>query len=241
MQNNPLTGFAYLMDGFALIRKPGLKRFVIIPLLINTILFVGLFFLMRYFFGEFDHWLQSYLPWWLKWVGSVLWIVFFIGFLLVMVYTFVMFANLLCAPFNSLLAEKVEIYLTGKASSSLSGWQSLKDTPRILGRQLALIGYYLPRAALLLILFFIPIIQIAATLFWFLFNAWMMSIQYLDYPADNHRTSFAWIKENLHKNRWTVIGFGSSVLILSMIPILNFIIMPAAVAGATKMWINENS
>ena len=39
---NFLTGFRYFTSGFALISKPRLRRFVIIPLLINILLFAGL-------------------------------------------------------------------------------------------------------------------------------------------------------------------------------------------------------
>ncbi len=233
------TGAGYLFDGFELIFKPGLKRFVIIPLLLNTLLFIGLFLLSRHFFGEFNQWIENHLPWWLKWIGNLLWLIFFIGFFLIMLYTFVTIANFVCAPFNSLLSEKVEVYLTGKAPPKQSWAQIIKDLPRMLGRQIAILVYYLPRAVLLLILFFIPIVQIIAAPLWFLFNAWMMSIQHIDYPMDNNRIAFATLRQHLRQKRMLTLSFGSGILIMSMIPILNFIVIPAAVAGATKFWVEE--
>ena len=39
LHHNPFGGIGYLLHGFSLLTKPGLKRFVIIPLLLNIILF----------------------------------------------------------------------------------------------------------------------------------------------------------------------------------------------------------
>ncbi len=36
-----ILGAQYLLDGFILIRQPGLRRYVIIPLMINILLFIG--------------------------------------------------------------------------------------------------------------------------------------------------------------------------------------------------------
>jgi CysZ protein len=35
------------------------------------------------------------------------------------------------------------------------------------------------------------------------------------------------------------MGFGGATLVGTMIPIVNFIVMPAAVAGATALWVGE--
>jgi CysZ protein len=236
--NNLLTGADYLLEGLKLIFKPGLKRFVIIPLIINIVLFVGLFVVSRHYFSEFNLWVEHHLPHWLYWLGSILWVLFFISFLLVMLYTFVTLANLIGAPFNSLLSEKIELYLTGNKINQKSWGEICKDTPRIIGRQLSLIGYYLPRAAGILILFFVPVVQVFAAIIWFLFNAWYMSLQYVDYPTDNHDISLKRVKEWLQQRRWTSLGFGGAVMVMSMIPVVNFFVVPAAVAGATKFFVD---
>jgi CysZ protein len=238
-----VTSFALGMQsfiaGFGLITKPGIKRLVFIPLLINVCLFVVLFFVFRYFVSEFNHWFAAHLPSWLQWLSAILWLLFFISFFLFFVATFVAFANIISAPFNSLLSDAVERYLTGQAQPSRGFYENMKDIPRVIGRQLAVLGFYLPRALLLLMLFFIPIIQAVAAIFWFLFNAWYMTLTYLDYPTDNHRISFkatrAWLKER----RLEGLGFGVSVLIAAMIPVFNLLVMPAAVAGATHYWLKS--
>jgi CysZ protein len=237
---NNTNGFHYLIEGFKLLAKPGIKRFVIIPFLINSILFIGFFLIARHFFAEFDYWLKNFLPSWLQWLDSLLWVTFLIGFILIFIYTFVSFANLISAPFNSFLAEKVEFYLTGKTLTQKTFWENIKDTPRILSRQFSLIGYYLPRAFILLIFFFVPIVQLIAALLWFGFNAWFMTLQYLDYPTDNHQIPLSQVHAFTWQNRLLSLSFGAGILIVTIIPFLNFFIVPAAVAGATQLWIEKN-
>src|SRR5205085_4228537 len=95
------NGMQCLFEGFRLITKSGLRRFVIIPLIINVLLFIGLFFLLQHFIREFNIWFASFLPHWLQWLSTVLWVIFFIGFFGLIIYTFVTVANIVSAPFNS--------------------------------------------------------------------------------------------------------------------------------------------
>ena len=71
------------------------------------------------------------------------------------------------------------------------------------------------------------------------FNAWMMSLQYMDYPMGNHRLSFKQQKQLQQKQRFFSLGFGSSVLVATMIPVVNFLIIPVAVIASTKIWLEH--
>src|SRR5262249_33608722 len=152
-------------------------------------------------------------PTWLRWLNVLIWLIFFISFFLIFIYSFVTFANLIAAPFNSLLSQKVEMHLTGIVPESRSLWENIKDIPHIVGRQLAIIGYYLPRALLILILFIIPIIHFIAAILWFLFNAKFMALQYIDYPTDSHRLPLREVRIWFKQNRMLIMGFGISVLV----------------------------
>lgn len=240
MINQPFIGLRYLLDGFSLIAQPGLRRFAIVPLMINMLLFAGFFMVLMHFMGEFNSWIASFLPHWLLWLNWVLWGLFFVSYFVVLLYTFVTLANLVCAPFNSFLAEKVEYYLTGGLTESRTLWENIKDVPRIIGRQLAILGYYLPRAMGLLILFLIPGVQLIAPILLFLFHAWFMALTYIDYPTDNHRVPIKTVRGWMEERQWTSLGFGAAVLVVSMFPIVNFFAIPAAVAGATKYWVEQS-
>ena len=229
------------MSGFSLIAKPGMKRFLIVPLIINLFIFIGLYFWLRHDTQVLNAWVMSFLPAWLQWLHYLVWFLFFICYFLIFIYFFTTIANLVAAPFNSMLSEKVETYLTDNRHVSRSLVENIQDVPRVIDRQLAVILYYLPRALCIFIFFFIPLLQMIAALLWFLWNAWFMTLTYVDYPADNHEQSFPDMRHYLTNMRWTSLGFGICVLVAMMIPGFNLIAMPAAVAGATRLWLETSS
>ena len=46
----------------------------------------------------------------------------------------------------------------------------------------------------------------------------MMSIQYLDYPFDNHKLSFKRMRSELNQQRGRTFSFGLGITLLTMIP-----------------------
>ncbi|MDB2386921.1 sulfate transporter CysZ [Shewanella sp.] len=242
-ETNPITkksGVNYFLEGFSLIKRPGLRRFVFIPLTINLLLFSCLIYFAIGQLGDAFNWLSTQLPDYLTWLNFILWPLAVISLLVVLSFIFSSVMNWIAAPFNGLLAEKVEQLLTGKPLNTGGGIDIIKDLPRILGREWIKLKYYLPRAIGCLLLFLLPIIgQTLAPVLWFLFSAWMMAIQYCDYPFDNHKVPFTDMKFALNQTRGSSISFGASVTLFSMIPILNFIVMPVAICGATAMWVDK--
>ena len=231
----------YFFQGFSLIKTKGLKRFVFFPLAINLILFSAAFY---YLFGEIGAsvvWLTNLIPdWeWLSWLKDglsyIIWPIAVIIILLMFALIFGTLANWIAAPFNGLLAEKVEQHLTGQPMDDTGLMDVFKDIPRTLGRELSKLTYYLPRAIGFLLLFFI--LPVIGQVLWFLFSAWMMAIQYCDYPCDNHKISFRDMKRILLANRSQSFSFGITVSVFSLIPIVNFLVMPVAVCGATALWV----
>lgn len=138
-------------------------------------------------FTQLDVWiptLMSYVPDWLQWLSYLLWPLAVISVLLVFGYFFSTIANWIAAPFNGLLAEQLEARLTGATPPDTGIFGIMKDVPRIMKREWQKFAWYLPRAIVLLILYFIPGIgQTVAPVLWFLFSAWMLAIQYCDYPS----------------------------------------------------------
>jgi CysZ protein len=233
----------YFFQGFKLMTTKGLKRFVFFPLAINLILFAAGFY---YLFGEISSgiiWLTDLIPdWeWLSWLKDglsyIIWPIAVITILLAFALIFGTLANWIAAPFNGILAEKVEQHLTGQRMDDTGLGDIFKDIPRTLGRELSKLTYYIPRAIGFLLLFFI--LPVFGQILWFLFSAWMMAIQYCDYSFDNHKVSFTDMKQSLQANRSQSFSFGITVSLFSVIPIVNFLVMPVAVCGATALWVNE--
>ncbi len=235
-----LKGLGYLAEGVRLIRLPGLRRFVLVPLLVNTLLFSALMFAAVNGFEQVLDYLLGFLPEWLHWLQYLLWPLFAISVLLMLLYSFTLIANLIAAPFNGVLAEAVEKHLTGQSLEQTGDWRAIvKDIVPSLLSELHKLGYFALRALPLLLLFIIPGINLAAPLLWAAFSAWMLTLEYADYPLANHGLKFREQRPQLRQRRLLSLGFGTAVLGLMLIPIVNFIAMPAAVAGVTALWVRE--
>ncbi|MCC2615335.1 sulfate transporter CysZ [Aestuariibacter halophilus] len=235
------NGVDYFFAGFQLIRTKGIKRFVFIPLAVNLLLFATALYSLVGYVDEGIAWVINLIPDWLGWVKDglvyLLWPLALISILLVFALLFGTLANWIAAPFNGLLAEKVERHLTGQSMQDGGMMDVVKDIPRTLGREMTKFGYYVPRAIGFLLLFFL--LPVVGQVLWFLFTAWMMAIQYCDYPFDNHKVPFSSMRQTLNQHKGHAFSFGIMVSVFSMIPLVNFLVMPVAICGATKMWVDE--
>ena len=237
--NSFISGFNYMLHGFSLIKKSRLRRFVVIPLTINILLFAGLVWFAFSWIEKSSAFFMSKLPSWLDWLSYLIWPLFIALSLLIIFYGFSIIANLIAAPFNGLLAEAVENHLRDEPMTS--SWQQvLRDVLPAIWSEIRKLLYFLLRAIPLGLLFLIPVINIAAPFLWGAFSVWMLAIQYADYPMANHQLFFKEQRRRLAGRRMLALGFGSGVLLFTLIPILNFAVMPAAVAGATAMWVKED-
>jgi len=238
--SNPFSGILYFFQGLRLIVQPELRRYVMIPLLINVNLFGGLMWFGASQFEVFMNWLMPELPGWLQWAEWLLWAVFAVSALLILFFTFSLLANIVAAPFNGLLAEAVEIYLSGERMDSAGGWQKMlrEIIPTIID-ELRKLLYLLMWSVPFLLLFLIPGINLIAPFTWLAFSAWMLTVEYADYPMGNHGLRSDEQKQRLGNKRLLSLGFGGAVTVATMIPIVNFLVMPAAVAGATAMWVRQ--
>ena len=83
------------------------------------------------------------------------------------------------------------------------------------------------------------VLYIVTAPLWLLFGVWMMAIQYIDYPADNHKLGWNEMLAWLRQKRWQSMSFGGIVYLVLLVPVVNLLMMPAAVAGATLFWVRE--
>lgn len=184
----PRSGVYYFSQGWKLIGLPGIRRYVFLPLLVNVLLMGAAFWWLFTRLGSWIPSLMSHVPDWLQWLNYLLWPVVVLSILLVFGYFFSTIANWIAAPFSGLLAEQLEARLTGATPPDVGVFGIMKDIPRIMKREWQKLAWYLPRAIVLLLLYFIPGVgQTVAPVLWFLFSAWMLAIQYCDYPFDNHK------------------------------------------------------
>ncbi|MDO4430919.1 MAG: sulfate transporter CysZ [Lonepinella koalarum] len=238
VQQEIKAGVEFFIMGWNLIRQKGLRRFVIMPILLNIILMLGIFILFTNQVGVMIDYVMDFIPAWLDWLSGILFIIAIVMILFAFYFSFITLSGFIAAPFNGLLAEKVEKMLTGETLNEMNTIDFIKDIPRMLGREWQKLLYSLPRYIGLFLFGFMPIVgQSIIPILTFIFSAWMMAIQYCDYPFDNHKISFQTMRFKLQQLRWQNLTFGSLVTLCTFIPLVNFVVIPVAVCGATAMWV----
>lgn len=242
--NSFTTGLNYLVEGLRLLGNKKLRPYIVVPILVNCLLFIVLTsFLLNYFWSVVESG-NSFIPEWLQpWVAPFAWFVWFLVgvlFLIVYAYSFNIITNFIAAPFYGKLSEVTQKLLTGEdIPEEKIGMMLL----RVFSRECSKLFYFMGRGLLVILVMvlisFIPIIQSLAPLIGLAWGAWSMSIQYTDYPADNHQIPFPEMRNCLWKRSRSSLGFGGAVMAGSVIPFVNIFAMPAAVTGGTLYWLNE--
>lgn len=229
-----LLGASYLLRGLRLMVRPGLRRYALIPLAINVTVFAlgGLYLWLRITetvnrtLGPGLHWLE-----WLLWPLVAL------GLLVVAYFTFTIGAALMSAPFNGFLSVAVERFLTGHRPGGNASFAA--EALRSLWMEVIKLRYIVVRGVPLALMLFIPGLGALAPFAWLLFSARVQAIEFLDYPMSNHGLSFPAQRAVHRSHRGLSLGFGAATTFALLTPGLNLVTIPAAVAGATALWVER--
>ncbi len=230
----------YLLQGLKVLTNPGYRRFIFIPLLANIVFFIILTTFMFGLFGDAVLWAVDWLPSWMNFVSWFIWFVLGSVFFIVYGVSFSIITNIFAAPFNGLLAEKIQRDMgvdlpEGETLSSLIA--------RTLGRELSKLMYFiwygLWVTLALVLLSWVPLLNLLVPILAFIWGAWCLSIQYLDYAADNNQQTFKNLRVDAKKSLFSSLSFGGVIAFLMMVPVVNIFVMPVAVAGGTYMWLGD--
>ena len=218
-------------------RQPGVRIYAVTPLLINMVLFASLIWFGYERFSPLVDYMMSGISAIFNFLRWIIWLIISTFTAIFVFFAFTPIANIVAAPFNALLSEKIEIRLTGKAISANSSFMKMARDSFL--SQIRKLVYIIFWSAVLLLISLIPLVNFAAPFLWVIFGSWLLSLEYLDYPMGNHELNFTRQRQILAARKGLSLGFGSSVMVLTSIPLLNFIVMPVAVAGATVLWVEQ--
>jgi CysZ protein len=223
--NNPLFALSCLLQGLKLTTHPQLRKYLLIPLFINLVLYSGAF-VLGYF--SVSGLIEHFIPAWLAWLHWILWPLFFISFLIIGFFSFTLLANLIAAPYYSELATKALELISGQSLNRAElPWN------KVFFGELQRLRYILLRTLPLVLLSFIPVVNMIAPLLWAVFAGWSMAMEYLAYPLEHRGLAFTEQKQFLQQSRWGALSFGGLASLGLTVPILNLVIGQAAVIGAT--------
>ncbi|MCC6157767.1 MAG: EI24 domain-containing protein [Deltaproteobacteria bacterium] len=228
-------GLAAPLDGVRFMRaNPKLMKYFAVPVAINTLVYsLGAWF----FYSNLSallHWIfQDPETWYMKLAFYALGFVIAAVFSLVLIFTFTAVGMILAGPFMEVVSEKVDEIRLGRKTAP-QGTSLVADVVRSLGTQVKKIVLFLLIQGGCLLFHFLPVIgnifaTVMQTVVAFFFLAW----EFWDFPMDVRRMDFARKKDLILRYKATALGFGAVCFVYMLIPVFNFIMMPASVAGAT--------
>ena len=235
--NNPIHAVKWPFKGLRLLMKPGFRRYLWGPVLINLAVYSLAFWVASEYFSSLLIWL---IPGWLSWLEWLIWPIFFTTLTLITFFTFTLLANLFAAPFYGKLARKTEEYLLEKKTVPDNAGPLLKEIISSMTSELKRLSYFFLRAIPLLILFIIPGFNLIAPIIWILFSAWFLALEYISYPLGEHGMPFFEQRKQVKNFRLGATAFGGITMLGLSIPILNILVPPAVVIGATGYILSAN-
>jgi CysZ protein len=148
--------------------------------------------------------------------------------------------SLIAAPFNDALSEAVEEHVTGRPGLPFSLAILFRDAVRTVLLELVKFALYaVVMGPLFVLSFVVPILgQAVYVVFGFVFTAVYFSIDYIDWPASRRDRGLRARAAVVRRNFWPMFGFGAGVWFFLIVPIVNLLFMPAAVAGGTLLFLD---
>jgi CysZ protein len=178
-----------------------------------------------------DHWLTE--EWrLLRWL---IWPIALAATLFVGNLALVLVAGILGVPFLDRLSIAVERQLGARLPplEETRWWNALLPA---LAQEWQKLRYFGGLLLLLALSVLVPGLNGLSPLLWCLGGAWMLALEFLDGVFSRHGHPFPAALNCLRQHRACVYGFGLSAVALSVVPLLNCLLLPAGVAGATLLF-----
>lgn len=159
------------------------------------------------------------------------WLIDLLLLLLALLVTLLV-SSLVAAPFNARLAEVIDERLTGTAPPPFALGRVLTDLVRtavieitfaFLNVVLFVAGLALPVAG--------PVLFVVGMIAWALY----FGVAYVDVPLASRGLSLSDRLGFIVKHPMAMLGFGTGVGLFLMVPLINLLFMPAAVAGGVLL------
>lgn len=238
MVSDFFSGVSYIFRGMRLIFDRRFLPWVLTPILISITVFIILLSLTILYFTPIKDFLFDFIPDWPEWIKWLLYPVIISALFLLLLMTQLILSSLIAAPFNTQLSHRIELHLSPQKSMPAKS-AVFAQTFGAIRDEIIKISYFLIRALPILLLYLIPVVNILAAILWVILSIRMLAMEFCEYPMGNHDLSFKKQRELLKSHRTLSFTFGGTLLLLTMIPFINVLLIPSAVAGATLMWMEK--
>jgi CysZ protein len=246
-------GFRLAFQGVAfLARHRPLWKWAILPAAVNLVVFAAAFAVFLVFYDDLftraTGFLileppQSWIAW--LWVAPLRLLAWMIGLLLILTalvvlfFAFLVLGTAIASPFLDILSQRVEEIVTGRVSedkTTLLG--ALRNIGGSIVLELRKLGFFVIVQVALFLLGLIPLLTpltvVAATFFTMLF----LPMEYASFAMDRRQMPFPTQRSLIWRQRWLMLGFGAAGFLTLLIPLLNFVCLPALVVGGTLLFLH---
>ena len=227
-----IKGALSLLSGMKLLLQESSLRSVLWRML--GLLLILMLTLMFGVFSLAEHLAQLWLPTGDAWYWVLLsWLVWVLAILLSMltgVVSFTALGSAAVAPWLDVLASRTES-LHGKniTASNVLWWKHILGS--LMNSVRPLLGLLVWGVAALAVVW-IPVVgQILATMIWGYAGIRFLCFELMDTTASRRGKDFAARKASLAEKRFFWLGFGGLAMAMMMLPILNLLVIPAAVVA----------
>lgn len=230
-------GFRFAFRGLSyLLSQTSLWGLAALPVLLNILLFGGGIWTLIHFFPDLLGQFMDRPEVWYWWIAYVLLaLILVLAFALLIIFSFTALGCALAGPFLDLLSERVERQL-GRTEESLKIGELAKEIGKGLVTSVAAVVLLLLGQLLLLLLWFVPVVgHLVYLVANPLLGAYFFAVEFFDFPLGRRRLTTAQRFRFINRHKGESVGFGLAVFLTTMIPLLNFLMMPAATVGATML------
>jgi len=235
MFKNILKGLEAYSGTFALISKLKLWKYFAIPIVISIVTSLTIGVTAYGLSDNIGRFISSIWPWDFG-KETFTSISTFIGAIVIIAIGLILYKHIimaLSAPFMSPVSEKIETHLTGiekhqhrNTTFGQQLWRGIRINLRNLGKELLIT---IP----ILMLKFIPVINIFSTVLLFLVQAYYAGFGNMDYTLERH-FKYGESVQFVRKYRGIAIGNGIVFILLLLVPIIGIIlVLPLSVTAAS--------
>lgn len=235
MIQNIFRGLQVYTGAYGLISKLKLWKYFVIPVIISVVVFAMIFVSAYGLSDNLGEWMAGV---WIWETGKATFtaISTFIGGIVIFAIGLILYKHIIMAlssPFMSPVSEKIEAYFTGKPAKNYVSTNFSKQLVRGIRIGLRNLSKELFYTIPILILKFIPVVNIFSTILLFLVQAYYAGFANIDYTLERHfkyKESVAFIRQH----RGLAIGNGIGFLLLLLIPVVGvLLVLPLSVTSAS--------
>ena len=227
-------------------RESGVKRYAILPLVANILLYAAAFVLFIHLVSAWQWGSLTWEFWWGfgAWLSSILnvlleflkWPLLILPAIVACYFTFTAVGLVIASPINDILSERMEQRITHpKETVTLPLRLTANATLRSLVDSLWIAVRQTFFSLLVLPLLLIPVVGAIPL---FIVGAYYAGLGFVDVGMARNYFCGKHKKPLLKDRYWELMGFGAAMQLLFMIPFVGLLVLPVGVTAGTMLYCN---